>query len=114
MEAIIKIYNQIGKDLRTRSFFRRDIELIIAEHGSNATLDFSGVEFISRSVADEICNLLLDYPSLCIAGMHGNVKAMYDIVVKGRNQPREYPHMQNVKVYHLKTIKEMQDFFDAI
>ncbi len=113
MHNNIIITTHLGKDLRTRSFFRSDIERLIDKDYQDSILDFSGVEFISRSVADEICNLLIDYPSLSISGMEGDVKNMFELVVRGREEPREYPTL-NAKVYHLKTFKEMHDFFEAI
>ncbi len=113
MNKSIIVSIHLGNDLRTRSFFRRDIEQLIDKDHLNDVLDFSGVEFISRSVADEICNLLADYPSLSISGMEGDVKSMFDLVMRSRKEPREYPTL-NAKVYHLKTYKEMHDFFEAI
>ncbi len=110
---MIHISSHLGSDLRTRSFFRRDMERLLDKEHQNSILDFSGVKFISRSVADEICNLTADYPSLSIFGMYGDVKTMYELVLKGRLQPREYPNL-NAKVYHLNTFKEMHDFFEAI
>lgn len=102
----IYIKDVIGKDLRTRSFFRRDVERIIGSQGGDVVLDFSEVEFISRSVADEICNLLADYPSLAVRAMEGDVEMMYGVVVSGRNTPREFP-VTDIKVYHLRTLQEM-------
>lgn len=113
MKTVISISSCLGNDLRTRSFFRRDIERVLDSYNDDSTLDFSGVVFISRSVGDEICNLIVDHPLLSITGMEGDVKMMFDLVVRGRKEPREYPHM-NAKVYHLKTLKDMQEFFEAI
>ncbi len=106
MKRIISVKRAIGADIRTRSFFRRDAERLISMHGSHADLDFSGVEFISRSVADEICNLLADYPGLTVSGMEGDVEMMYKVVVRGRSKPREFP-ATDIKVYHLRTLQEM-------
>ena len=47
-----------------------------------------------------------------IAGMTGDVKKMYDIVVKGRMSPRVYSEV-NVEVVHLKTMKDMEEFFST-
>lgn len=113
MKPTLQISSLLGIDLRTRSFFRRDIEKIISRCVADTVLDFRGVIFISRSVADELCNLLDDHPYLTVTGMERDVRMMYEVVVRGRNQPREYPP-SNAKVYHLNTFKEMQDFFEAI
>lgn len=106
MKHIISVKDSIGADLRTRSFFRRDAERLLAQHASEVEFDFRGVEFISRSVADEICNLLVDYPGLAVSGMEGDVEMMYRVVVRGRNTPREFPS-NDIKVYHLRTMQEM-------
>ena len=112
MQTIISISTAVGNDLRTRSFFRRDIEKILNEHHSSIVLDFNNVLFISRSVADEIYNILIDHPTVIVKGMTSDVLAMYNIVLRSRNSPREYPTL-NAKVYHLTTSEEMKEFFDT-
>lgn len=110
MNKII-ISNEIGTDIRTRSFFRRDIERLIRPIISdNVVLDFENVNFISRSVADEICNILKDYPSLSITGMTGDVEKMYMVVDEGRSKPRVYSEL-DAEVYHLRDMKELTEFF---
>lgn len=100
----------IGDDLRTRSFFRRDVENLIRNHTASITLDFNGVRFISRSVADEICNILERHVQMEVSGMTGNVKTMYDLVVEGRRNPRVYPDV-NARVVQLNSMKEVNEFF---
>lgn len=109
----IKIYKEIGQDLRTRSFFRRDIHRLISNLNEDTILDFINVDFISRSVADEICNLIEDYPMLSITGMMGDVKKMYMVVVEGRSKPKVYPDMK-AEIYHLNTMKELTEFFCSL
>lgn len=113
MKTIIRLSTTLGQDIRTRMFFRRDIEKLITPLAMNAVLDFSDVEFISRSVADEICNLLEDYPSLEVANMAGDTARMFRIVSQGRKQPREYSDLK-AKIYHLKNMKELSDFFCSL
>lgn len=112
MDQTISILSHIGNDIRTRSFFRRDIELLIQPYNGKITLDFDGVKFISRSVADEICNVLQQYTNIDIIGMAGDVKMMFDVVVKGRNTPRVYSDV-NAKIIHLNTMEEMNNFFSS-
>lgn len=109
----IKISREIGPDIRTRSFFRRDVERLASPLNEDTILDFINVEFISRSVADEICNLLEDYPLLSITGMIGDVRKMYTVVVEGRSKPRVYPEMK-AEIYHLKNMKELSEFFCSL
>ena len=113
MYNTVSIASRIGSDLRIRSFFRRDIEHLLKGYQDHITLNFEGVVFISRSVADEICNLQSDYPDLQLTGMEGDVEKMYNVVNKGRKKAREYPTM-NPKIHYLKSFKEMIDFFAAL
>lgn len=112
MNNILPIASLIGDDLRTRSFFRRDIERLTTPCNHIATLDFNGVKFISRSVADELCEILNEYPFIKLTGMTGDVKKMYDIVIKSRMSPRVHSEV-NVEVVHLKTMKDMEEFFST-
>ena len=107
----IQIYSSLGRDLRTRSFFRRDIEHLIKNVSSKITLDFTEVEFISRSVADEIFNVLCDHPNVVLSGMTGDVDMMYSVVEKSRNNPRVFPSDDNINVVQLNTLKDLDNYF---
>lgn len=112
---LINIAQELGPDLRTRSFFRRDLENLLApkKHINQViVLNFIFVNFISRSVADELCNMVEENPYLHIIGMQGEVEAMYRLVKIRRLAPREYPSLK-AEVYHLKTIEDMQAFFSV-
>lgn len=106
----IQIRSLIGDDLRTRSFFRRDIEKASCLYNGDVELDFNNVNFMSRSVADELCNILEDHSLIKVSGMSGDVKKMYDIVVRGRKNPRHYDNVKTEAV-ELSTIKDMEEFF---
>lgn len=108
----IKIAISIGKDIRTRSFFRHDIEGLI-DSNECVTLDFSGVSFISRSVADELYNILQDYPSVQLCNMEKDVKMMYSIVERGRKRPRHY-QTNDIEIVKLNTLEEMDKFFSSL
>lgn len=112
MNNIIPISALMGIDLRTRSFFRRDIEHSSSVFDYNVVLDFADVQFISRSVADELCEILSQYPQMKTIGMDGDVRKMFDIVKTGREKPREYTDT-NAKVVHLRTQKDMDAFFST-
>ena len=53
MSYTVSIGSVIGDDLRTRSFFRRDVEKVSSACNYDVTLDFSRVKFMSRSVASD-------------------------------------------------------------
>ena len=112
MTTTIHISLSIGADIRIRSFFRQDIDRMLENLTGPVDLDFSDVVFISRSVADEICNVIEDYPSASITGMNGDVQMMYTVVNRGRKMPRVYDEV-TAKVIHLKTIEDMNEFFST-
>lgn len=113
MKKTIHISREIGVDLRTRSFFRRDLERIIPSNQMEIELDFTDVVFISRSVADELYTLLHECPTMRIKGMAHDVEMMYNVVKNGRKRPRVYPE-NNTRVVHLNTMKEMECFFASL
>lgn len=104
----IHISTVIGLDIRTRSFFRRDIESLMPTNGTETILDFSNVVFISRSVADEIYNVVCDYPNTLIEGMTGDVNKMYNVVCNSRRNPRVYSSTGNIKVIQLNSLDDME------
>lgn len=112
MKNRIYVAAQIGDDLRTRSFFRRDVEKLISPITDETVLDFTGVRFVSRSVADELCEIMAEHSSISQEGMGREVKMMYEVVVRSRKSPRVYSKV-NAKVYHLRTMEEMQEFFSS-
>ncbi|MDE5970417.1 MAG: hypothetical protein K2G74_06300 [Muribaculaceae bacterium] len=108
---IINIASKIGEDLRTRAFFRRDIERLISPVAQSVTLDFSNVRFMSRSVADEICNLLEDYRGLKIDKMAGEVEKMYNVVTHGRVAPRVYSD-DKITVLQMNSMSDLSEFLN--
>lgn len=108
----IRICRELGTDLRTRSFFRRDIEALL-DHDTETVIDFAGVVFVSRSVADEIFNVLEDYPNVSIRHMEGDVEMMFTVVKNGRSTPRKYNEL-NTSSVQLKTMDELQSFFSKM
>lgn len=109
---VISVASIIGVDLRPRSFFRRDIERVSQPLDHNIVLDFTAVQFISRSVADELCEILSEYPQIEVTGTFGDVKKMFDVVLNSRNSPREYSGNE-ATVFHLQNQKDMEAFFST-
>lgn len=107
----IKISILIGTDIRTRNFFRQDINRIL-EREKEALLDFSNVKFVSRSVADEIYNILLDYPRVRVCRLEGDVAMMYSIVRHSRLTKRKF-EPANIPIVTLKTMDDLMRFFST-
>ncbi|MDE7402756.1 MAG: STAS-like domain-containing protein [Muribaculaceae bacterium] len=106
----IRVTSVIGPDIRTRLFFRKHIDDIMSRNNPYVIFDFSGVEFISRSVADEIFNIQLDYNRIKIMGLEGDVKKMYEVVRQGRISPRRYPD-SNITTIRLHNMEELNNYF---
>lgn len=114
MKQVINIATLLGADLRHRSFFRRDIERILPGMSADSiALNFEGVRFISRSVADEVYNILEDYPRLRVENMSGDVDAMYAIVVRGRQTPR-VRSTGTIRVIRMKSKVELSAFLGTL
>lgn len=67
-----------------------------------------GITFISRSVADELCNILDEY-KLTIEGLDENVREMLQIVNDGRKSNRDYsPKVKVSTTYNCKTMEDLR------
>lgn len=51
-------------------------------------IDFQGIIFISRSVADELINLSIEFPNLVFNNVCEEISQMLEIVRKGRTELR--------------------------
>lgn len=109
MTVLVK--NILGNDIRTRA---RILDLINAMNDTEeCNLDFSGVNFISRSFADELISLLeSNSKRICIINTNDEIKTLLHIVKKGRNS--KGTPAQEGNIYVLKTMKDLELFFNAI
>lgn len=88
-KTIIDIAALIGTDIRSRA--NANIIRAAIDGLDGAVLDLSGVEFVSRSFADELYNIITDNPTVRTEGAHGIVASMLATVEQGRSKPR---HME--------------------
>lgn len=84
MKTII-IRSLLGSELRSRASVSRIKECL--KDDSQFDLDMTGVEFMSRSFADELCELLKKY-DFCLSNMSSFVSDMFGIVKNGRDKVR--------------------------
>jgi hypothetical protein len=84
-----------GTEVLSRSNARKLYDNIDEE---TEIVDMSEVSFVSRSVADELCNVKDMYPSLRFVGMEEDVRTMLDIVQKGRRSKRDYTSKAKISV----------------
>ena len=111
MKKTIDISVVIGTDIRTRSRIRQLTDIITQE--STYVIDFSKVEFISRSFADELVSLIDNSAGRVVcANMPEHIKQLLIIVRRNRNV---HTSVQDVKgdVIKLKTKEQMEAFFNA-
>lgn len=96
-----------GAEVLSRANVRKLYEVV---NNDTEILDFSDVTFISRSVADELCNLPEKFPFLEFSGMNEEVEMMHNIVSKGRDVKRVYTSKAKVSVtYNCKTMEDLRN-----
>ena len=105
MKQIIKLSEQFGTRIHIRAQVAA-FEKTLSPTNSYL-LDFSGIETVSRSVADEFYTLVHSGKNVEIYNMSDFVRKMYDAVTYGRFMPRnlqysfdeiiECPDMESVR-----------------
>lgn len=102
MGKIVKIAELIGTDVRSRSNAGIIQAALDGERGP-VVLDFSGVTFVSRSFADELCNILDELHNTQLSNTTQIVQSMIDAVKAGRSEKR-------VRIDDNTEIKEFDSF----
>ncbi len=90
MKQIIRLKDIYASDLYTRSR-AAELRKDIIDDASDVTLDFNGIGFMSRSFADELCNIIdsLGKTSFHYINRNADVEAMMTKVAEGRNRERK-------------------------
>lgn len=110
MKHYIKIAELIGTDIRSRNNAKRILEVINTD--DEYTLDFTSVEFMSRSFTDELCNII-DYNNnvtIDEVTMERQIEDIYTIVNRGRQTKRKRAKSKG-KIIELNTSEEVRTFF---
>lgn len=76
-------------------------------------IDMDGVDFISRSFADELYNLSLATHELHIVNKNDNVSRMLEVVWKGRKGER-VRSLENVEIQDYKNIDDFFTFLKTL
>jgi hypothetical protein len=106
MNNVIKMATVISTDIRSRK--NAEILKSMIHPGSKVMLDFQGVTFISRSVADEICDIIehskatVDKSNMCLL-----VENMLRAVENGRNKKRERPEIDDKDIIICKDMESL-------
>ena len=105
MKQIIKLSERFGARIHIRAQVASFAKTL--ESDNSYLLDFSGIETVSRSVADEFYSLVHSDKNVEMYNMNDFVRKMYDAVTYGRFMPRklqfsfdeiiECPDMESVR-----------------
>lgn len=111
METNIKVLDLLCPDIRSRSNAVA-IEKIINESGNaKCVIDMEGVEFISRSFADELLEICKKSFSV-IVNAHGVADTMIKIVSKSRSKSR-VKHKGSAKIIKLHNMASLDLYFST-
>lgn len=110
MKQIIKLQEIYCADLYTRSR-ASELRSCINENADEVIIDFEGIGFMSRSFADEVCNIMDDMKDkqFSFIGQNKDVETMMTKVREGRSRERKRG-VNNAKMYEFKDMKSLSDF----
>ena len=111
MKQTIKLRDIYAADLYTRSRaaeLRSKIDVTTEE----VELDFDQIGFMSRSFADELCNIIDDMKSIKFSFINRSdeVETMMNKVVEGRSRERKRG-VGNAKIFKIKNLEELSKYF---
>lgn len=109
MEKSINVLRLLGSDIRSRSN-AGTIEKAINEKGNtHCIIDMTGVDFISRSFADELLDIVKKTFST-IVNAHGVVLTMINMVSKSREEkPSKYKGEESI--VELQDMVSLESYF---
>lgn len=104
--STIKITDICGKEVLSRANIRKLYDYI---NDTVSVLDMSDITFISRSVADELCNISDKFTQISFANMSQDVEKMLTIVQNGRGVKREFASKAKVSItFNCKTMEDLR------
>ena len=114
MKQTIRLQDIYSADLYTRSR-ASELRVCINDEADEVTLDFEGIGFMSRSFADEVCNIIDDMngKTFTVINQNDDVATMMEKVREGRSRERKRG-VGNAKMYEFKDLKSLEDFLIAM
>lgn len=103
----LRIVDICGVEILSRAAIRRLYDIIKTPA---IKLDMSDVSFISRSVADELCNFMEQRPASELINCSHNVAEMLAIVKTGRHQKRKIEKAQS----YIISCRSMEELSNAL
>ncbi len=114
MKQIIKLNTIYSADLYTRSR-ASELRSCINKDATEVVLDFEGIGFMSRSFADEVCNIVDDCKDIKFEFVNRNsdVEVMMTKVSESRSQERKRG-ISNAKMYEFEDMDSLSEFLLAM
>lgn len=114
MKQTIRLQDIYSADLYTRSR-ASELRSCINNEADYVVLDFEAIGFMSRSFADEVCNIIDDMNdrTFTFVNQNNDVKMMMTKVREGRNKDRKRG-VGNAKMYEFKDMKSLEEFLIAM
>lgn len=110
MASTINLYNIFGSEIRSRSnaeILRQSVADL-----NNATIDLTGIAFISRSFADEICNMIETH-HVTLLNCTDIVRNMINIVSESRKHKR-VRKSEHAEIKEFTDMKSLSAFLSTI
>ena len=114
MEQTIKLNTIYSADLYTRSR-ASELRACINKDATEVVFDFEGIGFMSRSFADEVCNIMDDNKNIKFVSTNRNadVEAMMNKVAEGRSQERKRG-ISNATIHKFEDMESLSEFLMAM
>ena len=110
MKQIVKLNTIYSADLYTRSR-ASELRSCINDEATEVMLDFEGIGFMSRSFADEVCNIMDDKADIKFEFINRNadVEAMMEKVAEGRRQERKRG-ISNATIHKFEDMESLSEY----
>jgi len=114
MRLTIKLRDIYSADLYTRSR-ASELRARINEQAKEVVLDFEQIGFMSRSFADELCNIMDDMKQVDFSFINRNsdVTAMMTKVAENRNRERKRG-VSTARMMEFKDMNSLSEFLMAM
>ena len=114
MEQRIQLQRIFTSELYTRSR-ASELHSFIQDEVETVILDFAGIIFLSRSFADEICNVMDDMKdkTFVLINQNEDVQIMMSKVKEGRNRERKRG-IENAKMHEFDNLESLSKYMQSI
>ena len=114
MKQVIRLKDIYSDDLYTRSR-ASELRTCINEDNEMVVLDFDQIGFMSRSFADELCNIIDDSKNISFEfiNRNGEIETMMNKVIEGRSQERKRG-VSNAKIHRFEDMESLSEFLLAM